>query len=73
MKKVEVKSNGIIVGYTYDEGKTIEFLDNDEAKKVKEKMLSEQQIGISSRRMGKVDENGNITEMGDLDELGIVN
>ena len=49
-KKVEVKSEGIVIGYTYDEGKTIEFLDNDEANKVKAKLFKGQPIGISSRQ-----------------------
>jgi len=72
MKKVEVKSNGIVIGYTYDEGKTIDFLDNDEAKKVLDKMKNGTPIGISSRRMGRVDEDGNVSDIGDINELGIV-
>ena len=72
MKKVEVKSNGIVVGYTYDEGATIEFLDNDEAKKVLDKINTGTPIGISSRKTGKIDENGFVTDMSDLNELGIV-
>jgi len=72
MGRIEVKSNGIVIGYTYDEGKTIDFLDNDEAKKVLDKMNTGTLIGISSRRMGKVDEDGNVTDMGDINELGII-
>lgn len=49
MKKVDVKSNGIVIGYTYDDGKTINFLDNKEATKVKNKLFKGQSIGISSR------------------------
>lgn len=72
MKKVEVKSNGIVIGYTYDEGKTIEFLDNEEALKVKDELFKGQIIGISSRRMGVIDKNGKIIK-GKLNELGIIN
>ena len=72
MKKVEVKSNGIVVGYTYDEGKTIEFLDNDETKKVLAIMNNGTPIGISSRKTGKINENGFVTDISDLNELGIV-
>ena len=72
MEKVEVTSNGIVVGYTFDGGKTIEFLDNDEAKKVIAKMSNGTPIGISSRKTGKIDENGFITDIGDVNELGIV-
>ena len=72
MKRVEVKSNGIVIGYTYDEGKTIDFLDNDEAKKVLDKMNTGIPIGVSSRRMGNVDEDGNIIDMGDVNEIGII-
>ena len=72
MKKIEVKSNGIVIGYTYDEGKTIDFLDNDEAKKVLDKMKTGTSIGVSSRRMGNVDEDGNITDVGDVNEISII-
>ena len=72
MKKVEVKSNGVIIGYTHDAGRTIEFLDNDEAKRVKNKMSVGESIYISSRRMGNVDEDGHVIVIGELNELGII-
>jgi len=72
MGRIEVKSNGIVIGYTYDEGKTIYFLDNDEVKKVLDKMNAGTPIGISSRRMGTIDEDGNITDKGEINELGII-
>ena len=71
MKKVEVKSNGIVIGYTYDNGKTIEFLNNEEASKVKKKMFTGQPLSISSRKMGTINGSGKIiTE--DLKELAIM-
>ena len=62
---------GIVIGYTYNEGKTIDFLDNDEALKVKNDLFKGQPIGISARRMGTVDDNGKVN-VGELNELGIV-
>jgi hypothetical protein len=73
MNKVKVESNGIIIGYTYDEGKTIDFLDNDEAKKVLLKLNTGMTIGISSRKTGNVDETGNIINVSDLNELNFIN
>ena len=70
--KIEVKSNGIVIGHTYDEGKTIDFLDNDEAKKVLYKMNNRTPIGISHRRMGNVDKDGKVTDMGNVNEISIV-
>ena len=64
MKKIEVKSKGIVIGYTYDECKSIEFIDNKEAKIIQSKLMSGSQIGISYRRIGEVDKNGYIVNMG---------
>lgn len=72
MKKIEVISNGVVIGYTYDEVINIEFLDNDEALKVKKKLFNGEPIGISSRKMGTVDGDGKVI-FGELNELGIVN
>ena len=72
MKKIEVISNGVIIGYTYGEGNAIEFLDNKEAFIVKDKLYKGQPVGISSRKMGTIDENGKCI-IGELNELGIVN
>lgn len=71
-EKIEVKLNGIVIGYTYDEGKTIEFLDTEEALNVKNAMFDGHPIGISSRKMGTVGEDGNVI-IGKLNELGIIN
>jgi hypothetical protein len=43
--------DGIHVGYSNDNGKTIEFLDTEEAKKVKDKILKGRTIYVSSRRL----------------------
>jgi hypothetical protein len=59
MEKIEVKYLGVVIGHTYD-GQTIEFLDNEHSKILKEDMLKGHTIGISSRRMGTVDENNKV-------------
>jgi hypothetical protein len=69
--KKEVKYLGIVVGYTYD-GQTIEFLDNKEAQQIKENLMKGQSIGISSRRMGTVDESGKVNYK-KIIEYGIIN
>lgn len=71
-EKVEVKSNGIVVGYSYDEGKTINFLDNEEALIVMDKLNNMEATFISARKQGTVDDNGKVT-IGGLNELCIVN
>jgi hypothetical protein len=58
--KIEVKYLDKLVGYTSDNGKTIEFLDNEAAKQLKEELLKRTPIGISSRRIGTIDENNRI-------------
>jgi|TARA_R110000851_G_scaffold319347_1_gene483653 hypothetical protein len=50
MKKVEVKLNGIVIGYTYGESQIIQFLDNDEVKKLLGEMKSRVDKGIMRRK-----------------------
>lgn len=57
MEKIEVKYLGVVIGHTYD-GQTIEFLDNEHSKEIQKTLSEGHTIGISSRRMGTVDENG---------------
>ena len=70
MKK-EVKYLVIVVGYTYD-GQTIEYLDNKEAQQIKKDLMMGHLIGISSRRMGTVDENGRVNYE-EIIEYGVIN
>ena len=60
MKK-EVKYLGVTVGYSYD-GQTIEFLDNKEAQQIKDYLIKGNNIGISSRQTGIIDENNKISD-----------
>ena len=55
-----VKYNGKVVGYTQDEGKTIHFNDNEEAKLLSKSLNTN--IGISSRGVGKISEDGFVVE-----------
>jgi len=55
MSKIEVKYNGIVVGHTEDECKTIRFLDNDAAMEVKELMNNKLPISVSSRKAQSFD------------------
>jgi hypothetical protein len=57
MKKVPVKKDGIEIGYTLDDGKTIQFYDTPSAKKVIEELNSGETIGISSCGISEVIEN----------------
>ena len=50
---LKVMYDGIHVGYSNDNGKTIEFLDTEEAKKVKNNILKGHSIYMSSRRLEK--------------------
>ena len=72
MKKIPVKHDDIIIGYTFDEGKTIEFLDNDEAIIIKNKLSISETVYVSSRRFGTVSKD-NIVNMEELKELSIIN
>ena len=71
MGKIKVTYKNSIVGYTIDEGKSIDFLDTKEAQEAKNLMFKHDFIGISSRKMGTVHENEIIT-VGDVFELNIV-
>lgn len=48
---LKVMYDGIHVGYSNDKGKTIEFLNTEEAKKVKNNILKGHNIYVSSRRL----------------------
>ncbi len=48
---LNVMYDGIQVGYSNDNGKTIEFLDTEEAKKVENNILKGHNIYVSSRRL----------------------
>ena len=56
--KIDVKSNGIEVGYTYDNGGTIKFYDNNEAKRVLAILNTNTKVGISSRSSGNINSDG---------------
>jgi hypothetical protein len=71
MKKVPVTRNGIEIGYTLDGGKTIQFYETPDAKKVIDELNSGQMIGISSRGIGTIDENNKVKER-DVKELSFV-
>lgn len=62
MKGIPVKYNGVVVGWTDAEAKSIKFEDNEEAKKIKEEIMRRESIGLSSRAIGEVDEKGNISK-----------
>ena len=73
MEKTEVKYLGVVIGHTYD-GQTIEFLDNEHSNEIQKTLSESHTIGLSSRRMGTVDENGcvnyeKITEYGVINRL----
>jgi len=60
---IEVKYKGILVGYTYD-GKSIKFLNTKEAIEIQNKLTESQNICLSSRKMGTIDENHRVTSDG---------
>ena len=65
---IPVKYNGKIVGWTSSENpSTIKFVD-DESRKLVEEHL-EQPIGISSRRIGEIDEDGKVTITGHIEDV----
>jgi hypothetical protein len=64
-KEIPVKYNDEIVGYTTDEGKTIQFNDSDTSKKVKEMLNQKQTAWVSSRAVGEIDSNNNLCYCGD--------
>ena len=59
-KMIPVKYNDKVVGYTEDEGKTITFDNTEEAKLLLQSL--DTNFGISSRGVGKVSEDGSVTE-----------
>lgn len=59
---IPVKWKDVIVGYTENEGKYIQFFETDEAKECRAAILNGQPIGISSRTIGRVDENNLIVD-----------
>lgn len=71
MEKIEVKCLGVVIGHTYD-GQTIEFLDNEHSKEIQKTLSEGHTIGISSRRMGTVDENGYVNYE-KVTEYGVIN
>ena len=59
--EVPVKYNGVVVGYTIDDGKSIKF--NDSVVENKLKQLSQNHmIGISSRAIGEVKDDNTVEE-----------
>ena len=70
-KEIPVKYNGEIVGYTTDEGKTIQFNDSDASKKVNEMLNQKQSIwGISSRAIGEI-KSDNTVELNEIKSYDI--
>ena len=61
-KDIPVKYNGEIVGYTTDEGKTIQFNDGESSKKVNELLTQNQTIWVSSRAIGKIKDDNTVEE-----------
>jgi hypothetical protein len=61
-KGIPVKYNDEIVGYTADEGKTIQFNDSDTSKKVIEMLTQNQGGWVSSRSIGEIKSDNTIEE-----------
>lgn len=70
--KIEVKYRDVLVGYTENEGKTIEFLENKTAKQIRSLLLVDCKLGISQRSIGTIDENNNIINE-KITEIGLIN
>jgi len=70
--KIEVKYRDFIVGYTEDEGHTIEFLENKTAKKIRDLLLIDCKLGISQRSVGTIDKNNNLIYE-KITEISIIN
>ena len=65
---IPVKYNDKIVGWTSSENpSTIKFLDEESRKLVEEHL--EQPIGISSRKMGEIGEDGKVTITGHVEDV----
>jgi hypothetical protein len=58
---IPVTFNNTIVGYTCNEGKTIEFVDNNARDMLQDMLNIQGLIGISSRSVGNIDEYDFIT------------
>jgi len=71
MEKIEVKYLGVVIGHTYD-GQKIEFLDNEHSKEIQKTLSEGHTIGLLSRRMGTVDENGYVNYE-KITEYGVIN
>jgi hypothetical protein len=61
-KEIPVEYNGEIVGYTTDEGKTIQFNDSDASKKVNEMLNQKQMVWVSSRAIGEIKSDNTVEE-----------
>ena len=61
-KGIPVKYNGEIVGYTTDEGKTIQFNDSDSSKKVNKLLTQNQTVWVSARAIGKIKDDNTVEE-----------
>jgi hypothetical protein len=62
IKRIPVTYKGKYVGHTDDEGKTINFHDIEEAKRVIELINTNERVFVSSIGIGKVDEDGVIRD-----------
>jgi len=51
---VEVKYLGVVIGYTYDNCKTIVFIDNEVAEVCKNNIFKNKSLFISSRQKGTI-------------------
>lgn len=58
---IEVKYNGLLVGHT-DNGITISFLDNSEAKYITNKLKTGTAIYVSSRSIGIINSDNTVTK-----------
>jgi len=64
-KIIPVTYKGLVVGHVGANVNEIIFHDDKESQLIKNKMMQGHPIGISSRKTGTVDENGNINEIQD--------
>ena len=71
MNEIEVKYDDVVIGHTSDGGKTIKFLDNENAKKVIAFINQSQPIYVSSRQSGILEGKG-ITNLSDIEQLEIL-
>jgi hypothetical protein len=60
--KIDVKHQGVVIGYVYDNDLTNMVITNDEHWNSINKPYMENNIFISSRRMGTINESGIISE-----------